>query len=432
MSSNSFALSLYLAASRRGMPLAHWLIRTRFSRKDADKSRLPERLGRASIPRPEGRLIWFHAVSVGESLALLEILRRLVADDKTLTCLITTGTSSAAELLKTRLPDRVIHQFIPIDVLPAVTAFLDHWRPDLAVWSESEFWPTLIVETSKRSIPMISVNARISERSANRWRWFKGTIAALLNRFNFIQTQDLSTADHFEILGMDPKRLEATGSLKEGSEPLPCDEKELARLTKLVSGRPVWVAASTHEGEEIIAEQAYRIAERVTPRLLMILVPRHVERADAILAALPQGDWNIARRSLNQPLEKDTDIYLADTMGELGLWYRLASVAFVGGSLVPVGGHNPFEPATLGSAILHGPHVFNFTDSYERFTQAKAARLVQNAQELGEALADTLQPDKAALMAAAAWTAISDGADVTDKAIDLIRANLPMPLKVAE
>ncbi len=413
------------------MPLAHWLIRTRFAKRDADKSRLAERLGRASIARPDGRLIWFHAVSVGESLALLEILRRLVSEDQGLTCLITTGTSTAAELLKTRLPDRVVHQFIPLDMLPAVTAFLDHWRPDLAVWSESEFWPTLIVETSRRQIPMISVNARISDRSAKRWRWFKSTIAALLNRFEFIQTQDVSTADHFEILGMDPKRLETTGSLKEGSEPLPCDEKELARLTKLLSGRPVWVAASTHEGEEVMIEAAHRIAERTTPRLLLILVPRHADRADSILASLPVDDWNIARRSRGESLEKDTDIYLADTMGELGLWYRLASVAFVGGSLVPVGGHNPFEPATLGSAILHGPHVFNFKDSYARFGETKAAREVNSAEELGAALSDTLQPDQAALMAAAAWSAISDGAEVTDKAIDLIRSHLPAPVKAA-
>lgn len=406
------------------MPLARWLVAHRFAARDKDPARLNERLGQPGLPRPRGRLVWFHAVSVGESLALLELMRRMVADDPNLNCLITTGTSTAAELLKTRLPDRVVHQFIPIDAMPAVTAFLDHWHPDVAVWSESEFWPALIWATSERGIPMISINARISPRSVRRWRWIKSPIRALLGRFAFVQTQDEFTADSLEILGLPADRIAVTGSLKEGSEPLPCDEKELARLTRQVSGRPVWVAASTHEGEEIAAVAAHRLAHRSMPRLLLILVPRHTERADSILAGIDPEEWNITRRSAGEDIAKDTEIYLADTMGELGLWYRLASVAFIGGSLEPVGGHNPFEPATLGSAILHGPHVFNFVESYQRFDSVGAARQVADADELGQALVETLQPDRAALMATAAWTAISEGADVTDRAIELVQSQL--------
>lgn len=425
MAGNPFGLRLYLAFSRRAMPLARWVLKRRYQSRDSDPSRLQERLGLSGLARPEGRLIWFHAVSVGESLALLEVLRRLTDIDPALHCLVTTGTSTAAELLKTRLPERCVHQFVPMDALPAVKSFLDHWRPDLAVWTESELWPALIHETARRQIPMLSVNARMSDRSAARWRWFRASASALLNRFAFVQTQDEQTADHLEILGMDRARLEVTGSLKEGAEPLPCDEKELARMTRLFGGRPVWVAASTHEGEDEAVAAAHRLAQMSMPRLLMVLVPRHVARAEAIAAMLQAEGWVVARRSAGEDPGVDTDIFLADTMGELGLWYRLAAATFVGGSLVPVGGHNPFEPATLGAAILHGPEVFNFTESYDRFAAAGAARLVTTAENLGEVLAEVMQPDQAALMAAAAWTAISDGAEVTDRALSLIAAHLP-------
>jgi 3-deoxy-D-manno-octulosonic-acid transferase len=415
--SGSLALGVYLAWSARfGRGFAERKLRERVAEGKEDAARIDERRGITSVPRPDGPLIWFHAASVGESVALLELIRELLDARPDLTILVTTGTVTSAGVMADRLPERALHQYVPLDAQVFVRRFLDHWRPDLAVWTESELWPALVCETHARGVPMILLNARMSKASHDRWRFLHGMARSLLRRFELAMVQDDLTEIYLRRLGMLPSRMEVTGTLKEGAAALPVNDSDLAVTRREIGGRPVWVAASTHPSEEEKVLEAHRIALRTNPRLLLILVPRHPDRGDEIAGLLEQSGWAFTRRSLGEGPERETAVYLADTMGELGLWYRLAPVSFVGGSWVPIGGHNPFEPAALGSAILHGPYVTNFVDIYQRLTEARAARLVSAPQTLAEAVDDLLSPDRAAAMAHAAWEVVSSGADVIERA----------------
>ncbi|WP_341863364.1 3-deoxy-D-manno-octulosonic acid transferase [Gymnodinialimonas sp. 57CJ19] len=417
----SLFLGLYLAWSARGArAFAERKLRERLADGKEDAARLDERRGIATTPRPEGPLIWFHAASVGESLAVLELIRRALDEREDLTVLVTTGTVTSAAVMAERLPDRAIHQFAPLDAKPFVAAFLDHWKPDVAIWTESELWPTLVVETHARGVPMLLLNARMSKASHDKWRFARGMIRSLLGRFQAALVQDNLTMVYLRRLGMPVDRMKVMGTLKEGSAALPCNEDDRAAMAANLAGRPVWLAASTHDGEEKMVLQAHRMAMRSSPRLLLILVPRHPERAEEIAALLQSDGWRFTRRSADQEPADEAQVYLADTMGEMGLWYRLSPISFVGGSLVAIGGHNPFEPAALGSAILHGPYVTNFVDIYDRLRDGGAARLVSSPEKLAGQVAELLNPDEAATMAAAAWQVISDGADVTDRALALV------------
>jgi 3-deoxy-D-manno-octulosonic-acid transferase len=266
---------------------------------------------------------------------------------------------------------------------------------------------------------MLLINARISNRTFGRWRRLGGMAAALLQRFDSILAQDELAGEQLSALGADPDRLTVSGSLKEGAAPLPCDEKERAQISAALAGRWVWLAASTHPGEEEVVLEAHASALRSLPRLALILAPRHPDRGDELAVLLRGRGLTVVQRSKGEPIGEMTDVYLADTLGEMGLWYRVAPVSFVGGSLKEIGGHNPYEPALLGSAILHGPHVRNFAEAYEKFTRAGAAIEVRNAHELARALV-SLEPDRAAQMAAAGWEACSEGAEVTDLVLEEI------------
>ncbi len=371
-------------------------------------------------PRPDGPLIWFHAASVGELLAVLELVRRLLEDRDDLHVLVTTGSVTSASVMADRLPDRAIHHYVPLDVKPFVTAFLDHWKPDVAIWTESELWPTLVVETHSRAIPMLLLNARMSKASHDKWRFARGMARSLLGRFRMALVQDDLTMVYLRRLGMPPDRMKVMGTLKEGAAALPCREDDRVEMAGILAGRPVWLAASTHEGEERMVLQAHKLAMRFSPRLLLILVPRHPERGDEIASLLQAENWRFTRRAADEVPVDEASVYLADTMGELGLWYRLSPISFVGGSLVAIGGHNPFEPAALGSAILHGPYVTNFVDIYDRLREGGAAQLASSPEKLAGRVSLLLSPEQAATMAAAAWQVISDGADVTDRALALI------------
>ncbi len=418
-------LSIYLFASARLAPLLRiWLAR-RARRGKEDPARLPERFGFPGMLRPDGPLVWFHAASVGEALSILELVGRIGALRPGLRFVVTTGTVSSAALMGRRLPPSACHQFMPVDLVPAVRRFLAHWRPDLAVWIESEIWPATIVETDAARVPLVLVNARLSPASARRWGWAPGMIADLLGRFRLILAQDEQTAARLRALGAG--RVDVTGTLKEGSAPLPHDEAERQRLAAAFDDRPLWLAASTHPGEEVLVAEAHRAVRRQIPRAVLVLVPRHPERGLEIAHMLTLDGWQVARRGAGERPGPDTQIYLADTLGEMGLWYRLSPVSFLGGSLVPAGGHNPFEPAALGSAIIHGPEVQNFADGFRRLSAARAARRVADAQGLAQAVAVTLAPEEAARMAAAAWDLFSAGAEVTDRVVAALFPLLPGP-----
>lgn len=421
----SILLSLYLAWSARGArAFAERKLRERLAEGKEDPTRLDERRGIARTPRPDGPLIWFHAASVGESLAVLELIRRLLDEREDLHVLVTTGSVTSANVMADRLPERATHHYAPLDAKPFVTAFLDHWKPDVAIWTESELWPTLVVETHNRAVPMLLLNARMSKASHDKWRFAPGMIRSLLGRFQTALVQDNLTMVYLRRLGMPVDRMKVMGTLKEGAAALPCREEDRAEMAAILAGRPVWLASSTHEGEERLVLQAHKLAMRSSPRLLLILVPRHPERGDEIAGMLQAENWRFTRRAADEVPVDETSVYLADTMGELGLWYRLSPISFVGGSLVAIGGHNPFEPAALGSAILHGPYVTNFVDIYDRLRDGGAARLVSSPEKLAVQVTALLSPENAASMAAAAWQVTSDGADVTDRAMALVMDTL--------
>lgn len=418
------ALTLYQMATRSLVSLAERKLAKRLAEGKEDPDRLDERCGIASVARPKGELVWFHAASVGESLSLIDLIETLIDEHPDLNVLITTGTRSSADILEARLPDQTIHQYVPLDMHGFVTRFLDHWSPDVAIWTESELWPNLIIETHGRSIPMISLNTRMSGDSYNKWRWLRGTAKSLLSRFNLFLAQDQVTLSHLRKLGVPEDRMRVNGSLKESGGALPHDEEDRARISLALETRPVWLAASTHPGEEDMAVAAHRIARRSAPRLLLIIAPRHPERAPEIAAKLREDGWRITLRSDGVDPDATVEIYIADTLGEMGLWYRLAPVSFLGGSLVDIGGHNPYEPAALGSALIHGPHTQNAKDIYERLDEAGGARKVRNPEELGLALTDLLEPHRSAAMAHAAWEVSSQGAQAAETAFTEITSAL--------
>ncbi|MEI2735111.1 MAG: 3-deoxy-D-manno-octulosonic acid transferase [Rhodoblastus sp.] len=397
------ALLLYRAASGLFAPFAPRFLDMRAARGKEDVARLPERLGRARIPRPSGPLAWLHGASIGEGLALLPLVEALTKSGAH--ALVTTGTLSSARVVGDRLPPGATHQFLPLDCPSFARRFLDHWRPDGAIFAESELWPNLVLETQRRGAPLFLVNARMSERSFARWRYAPGMAAAVLGAFQTVFAQGAADAARFS--GLGAARVTIAGNLKYDVAPPPADPQMLAQLAGAIGARPVWVAASTHEGEEEICLAAHSILRARFPDLLTIVAPRNARRGRDILALAKQTGAKAALRSAGDGIAPDTQAFVADTFGEMGLWYRLASVVFVGKSLVPGGGQNPIEPARLGACILHGPSVENFVDAYATLDEAGGGARVNDATELASRLAALFaDPAQARGMARAASGAV--------------------------
>jgi 3-deoxy-D-manno-octulosonic-acid transferase len=376
------ALRLYRLGCVFGSPLAFRLLTRRLKRGKEHPERMTERLGQASIARPAGPLVWVHGASVGEMLAVISLIERLRAQH--FAVLVTSGTVTSAALAEQRLPDGVLHQFVPLDVPRFVQRFLDHWRPGLALFVESDLWPNLICSCAARRIPMIVINGRLSERSFSRWRRVPGVIAALLKRFDLCLTQSAADAERYAKLGAP--RVSATGNLKLDLPAPPADDAVLGRLKQIVGKRPVVVAASTHPGEEAAVIGAHRRLRAKFPTLLTIIVPRHPARGESIAEIAKSAGVAIALRSRRAQPMPDIGVYIADTLGELGLMYRLAPIAFMGGSLAHHGGQNPIEAIRLGAAVIHGPHVWNFADIYASLDAAHGAEQVADEEALAARL----------------------------------------------
>jgi 3-deoxy-D-manno-octulosonic-acid transferase len=377
-------LALYRVALTVLWPLIRLYLALRMRRGKEDPLRFRERLGEASLARPAGSLIWLHAASVGESLSLLPLIERLGGSQQGLVLLVTTGTVTSARLLADRLPEGVHHQYVPVDRLACVRRFLDHWRPDLVLWAESEFWPNILCEARRRAIPMILINGRVSAQSFRRWQRAPRLIRNLVSGFSFCLSQTEEDAGRLRALGA--VRSVATGNLKFVAPPLPADGAALETLDDAMVGRPRWLAASTHAGEELIAGRIHCRLKQARPDLLTVIVPRHAERGPEIAMSLEAMGLTVARRAAGQPLTPETDVYLADSMGELGLFYRLIDIVFVGKSLSVAGGQNPLEPARLGCALVYGPHMENFSDMASRLVAGEAACMVADEAALGETI----------------------------------------------
>lgn len=371
-------LKAYTLLTASAMPLANTLLAYRLRRGKEHAERLPERRGVSTIARPDGPLVWLHSASVGEFLSVLPLIERIRSRDFTI--LVTTGTVTSAELAERRLPPGVIHQFAPIDVPRFVARFLDYWRPNLALFVESDLWPNLIMASAKRHIPLILVNGRVSERSFRRWRWAPQTIEALLSCFDLCLAQ--STEDAARYAGLGATRYVTTGNLKLDVPAPPADPEKLRALKAAIGARPVIAATSTHPGEEAAVIGVHRRLMHTFPGLLTMLAPRHPERGPSIAAIAMEAGLKSALRSLAELPNGSTEIYVADTLGELGLIYRIAPIVFVGGSLVGHGGQNPIEAVKLGAAILHGPHVWNFAEIYSALDAAGGAVMVTDTGKL--------------------------------------------------
>lgn len=413
----ALALALYRATWSALAPAAGLILRARAGRGKEDAARLAERMGRASLARPLGQLVWVHGASVGESLAALPLVSALLQKPGR-HVLVTTGSVTSAQLMAERLPPRALHQYAPIDARGAVQRFLAHWRPDLALFVESELWPNLILETRARGVPMALVNARLSERSFHGWQRARSLAARLLSSFDACLAQDADIAARLAALGARGIRI--SGSLKADAPPLPVDEDAAAAFGAALGGRPLFLAASTHPGEDAALFSTAAALRVSASNALTVIVPRHPQRGREIETLATARGFSVARRGTGALPKPATEIYIADTMGELGLFYRAAKFAFLGGSLVPHGGQNPLEPTCLGTAILTGPHTHNFNETFRILLAAQGEGRVETAEELtASVLRLNADPNSATRMGRAAKQAAESMGGALAKTVDM-------------
>jgi 3-deoxy-D-manno-octulosonic-acid transferase len=398
------ALRAYRLLSAAAAPLTPLMLSRRLKRGKEHGGRLPERRGIARIARPQGPLVWLHAASVGELSSVLPLIERLRG--RGVGVLVTTGTVTSGGLAEKRLPRGAIHQFVPLDVPRFVRHFLAHWRPDLALIVEQDLWPNMILEASARGVPMILINARVSENSFRRWTYLRSMIVEMLQRFDLCLAGTPADAERLTALGAP--RVITAGNLKLDVPAPPADKTRLLQLKDAIAMRPLIAAASTHPGEESAVIDAHRRLRGNFPGLLTIIAPRHPERGPGVVELAAAAGLTAALRSRGEKLDAATDVYVADTVGELGLLYRLAPVVFIGGSLIKHGGQNPIEAAKLGAAILHGPHVWNFSEIYDALDAAHGAELVADTDRLTAAFAVLLNDPAARTRATDAARATVD------------------------
>ena len=393
-------ISAYRTATALCEPALLGLLYWRQRQGREERTRLGERQGWPSRTRPEGHLAWVHGASIGETLSVIPLVERLT--QRGLAVLVTSGTRTSAQLLARRLPPGAVHQFVPLDVPRYLRRFLDHWQPSLALVAESEIWPNTVVELERRAIPLILVNGRLSERSFQRWSRLPQVIRPLLQRFALCLAQSPGDAERFARLGAP--HVAVAGNLKYDAAPPPADPRAVAHLSGLIAGRPVWLAASTHPGEDEFVLATHRALAHRHPGLLTLIAPRHPNRGAEVASLAARAGLRAARRAEGMHPDRATDVYVADTIGELGLFFRLTPLVLMGGTLVPVGGHNPIEPAKLGAAILHGPHVHSAREIYAALDAGRGALTVADESALARALSRLL--DDGALTRAMARAAM--------------------------
>lgn len=382
------ALSAYRWIGLGLYPVMRPYLAIRAAKGKEERGRRRERFGHASVERPAGPLVWVHAASVGETNAVSPLIREVRR--RGINVVLTTGTVTSARVARERLGDSVIHQYVPLDLKPVISRFLDHWRPDLAIMVESEIWPMTILELGARHIAQVLVNGRMSDRSFARWQKRPAIADALFEKFALVIAQSEADAERFRTLGALPVLV--SGNLKVDTDAPPYDPATLAAYRGQVGDRKTWAAISTFEGEELAAGTVHTALKQHL-QLLTIVVPRHPERADAIEEALVAKGLKVARRTRNDPLTAETDIFLGDTIGEMGLYLRMTEIAFVGRSLFGEGGQNPLEPAMLGCAVLSGPNVQNFRESYQQLAKSGSAKMVRDAEMLAKGVGYLLVND---------------------------------------
>ena len=363
-------LSLYKNILALSTPVVNHFLARRLARGKEDAARLHERRGQAGIARPEGRIIWCHAASVGESISLLPVVEWMLGHYPTLQVLVTTGTVTSAKMMAARLPARAIHQYMPVDHPLWVQIFLATWRPSMVIWSESELWPNMLQEVRKNHIPALLLNARMSENSFQKWSWVKGTAQRILSVFDLCLAQDAAEAERLKTLGAKDVRVSV--NLKYAAKALPTDDVKQQQVQAALSGRKALVWASTHPGDEEAALRLHQQLKKDRPDFLTVIVPRHPVRGAEIASLIQAQNLCFSQRSSGALPQKSDDVYVADTLGELGIFFRLIPWVVMGGSLQKIGGHNPIEPAQLGCTVFFGQSRHNFKQIIAEF-EAKDA-----------------------------------------------------------
>lgn len=433
----TLGLTLYRLAVAIAGVFSRTILERRAARGKEDAARLPERLGHASTPRPDGPLIWLHAVSVGEAMMILPLLNALREERPDAAFLVTTGTVTSAQIMARQLPRDVIHQYVPIDHAKAVQNFLQHWRPGLGIFAESELWPNLILHAEAMDCKLALINARMMGKSLKNWKKWPASAKRLFSAFSWIGTADITTHDGLKPLIPNTHntnthntkiqgQLVHVGNLKHAS---PAPEPNHAVLTSVRDHAGeralIWLAASTHEGEDESVLAAHAQVREDKPNALLILAPRHPERGPQIAALARQMGFTTALRSAGDGMHDDVSVYVVDTLGEMGSWYTLADMVFVAGSWkTGVGGHTPLEPAHARRPIIAGPNVANFADLYAQLNKNGGARTVTDADALAGALL-ALSSEERAAMVAAALAVAADGAQVLEDTMAGLRPLLP-------
>ena len=373
-------LFLYRLGFVIALPFLVVLFCIRRARGKENKERFCERLGYPKMPRPQGKLIWMHGASVGECLSMLPLINKLLEMDKDMHIMVTSGTVTSANLMAKRLPDRAFHQFIPIDSPWGARHFVRHFKADAVLWFESDFWPNLLASIHAAKIPLVLLNGRISDKSFTRWQKHKWFIKPFLQKFSLTLGHSPENEHRLQVLGSPA--VDCVGNIKYAAPPSPYQPEELQKLLSEIGNRPCWCGASTHDNEEEKMADIHLRLKKQFDRLLTICVPRHPDRADAIEKMFIKKGLTVARRSREEDISEKIDIYLADTIGEMGLLYRLAPIVFVGGSLIPFGGQNMLEPMSLSRAVIIGPHAFNFKEIVQLSKEMHALLEVTNEDEL--------------------------------------------------
>lgn len=374
-----FTLRRYCFLSILLHPIVFLLLQVRKYQKKEEEGRIKERFGICSVIPPEGkRIVWVHAASVGESMSVLPFIEALCKHYTDVFVVLTTGTVTSANIIAKRLPERAVHQYVPVDTVPAVSRFIANWQPCVGFLTESELWPCLLDRMSKQC-PLILLNARMSEKTYELWRRRHILAKEILECFSAVFTQEARYVQWYKTLGAHDVRY--IGNLKYDAPPLPDLPSETGALLEAIGDRPLWLAASLHPGDEHAVFETHRVLKEEFPDILTIMVPRHVENGALLEKIARDKGYHCEMRSKGQVLTDLTDIYIADTMGEMGVFYRIAPVAFIGGSFAKVGGHNPLEAARLGCAVFFGPHTENFSLITEEILREKAGIQVKNAED---------------------------------------------------
>ncbi|CAI9409805.1 3-deoxy-D-manno-octulosonic acid transferase [Pleomorphomonas sp. T1.2MG-36] len=418
-------LSTWIVLTRLAGPVGGAIVGVRRRRGKEDPARSAERLGQPSASRPEGPLVWVHAVSVGEAMAAMPVVDRLISDG--MSVLVTTVTTTSAALVGHRLKPGLIHQFAPLDLAGPVDRFLAHWRPDLAVFVESEIWPVAIGRLADHGIPLVVANARLSPRSFRGWQRAAPAARAVFRRMSLVLAQTDDDGARFARLGAP--EVATFGNIKFDAGLPDVGAAELDALKDGMDGRPMVLAASTHPGEDEVVLTALLKLKESRPEVLLVIVPRHPVRGGDIALLSEAAGLATRRRSTGELPDGATEVYVADTLGELATFFRLADVVLMGGTFIEgIGGHNLIEPARLGAAVVSGPHFSNWLDIYHAFIEAGGLKVVRSPDEIADATLDLIE-DRAlrARQAAAGERVVAGSAGAVARTIEAIRPLIGRP-----